>query len=539
MGKWGVEMENRFKQSLLDKSTFSVTWELVPGRGAREKAQDVVFASAELAARGGKVHALTITDNPGGNPAISADYLGMEIRKMGIEPLVHFTCKDKNRNQIESELHALARAEVPNLLVMSGDYPVSGYQGRPRPVYDLDPSHVLSLINEMNQGLEVPAPKGTAKIAPTDFFPGAAVSPFKREEAEQVTQYYKLKKKIEAGARFIITQLGYDARKFHEALQFIKLNGWDLPVVGNLYVLPYGAARTMNANLVPGCVVTDELLAALDKERTAADKGKEARLMRAAKMYAFMKGMGFDGVHIGGHGLKYEEVEYIVDKGNELYPNWQEYIREFDYPMKGGFYYFRKDDHTGLNAAEPTDRSGWRPRKTFRYRTFRLLHHTLFNPKNILFRPVQAFASAMDGSALEKPFTAMEHLAKVASNNCQQCGDCALFDMAYLCPLSQCPKNQRNGPCGGSFEGWCEVYPNERKCVWVRAYERLKAYREEETLRDTRIPPVNWDLYHTSSWINFWLGRDHSGPQLGIKPPKKRSEQQAADGGAKGDAAAR
>ena len=51
----------------------------------------------------------------------------------------------------------------------------------------------------------------------------------------------------------------------------------------------------MNRNGLPGCVATDELVAALDAESKAADKGKGLRLERAAKMYAFMKGMGFDG----------------------------------------------------------------------------------------------------------------------------------------------------------------------------------------------------------------------------------------------------
>ena len=95
---------NRFKDALLNPSAFPVTWELVPGRGAKEAAQDKVITLAGQAASGGKIHALTLTDNPGGTPAISADFMGTEIRKMGIEPLVHFTCKDKNRNAIESQL---------------------------------------------------------------------------------------------------------------------------------------------------------------------------------------------------------------------------------------------------------------------------------------------------------------------------------------------------------------------------------------------------------------------------------------------------
>lgn len=519
-------MENRFKQSLLDKNVMSVTWELVPGRGAREQSQESALQAAEQAAKGQKVHALTITDNPGGNPAMLADYLGMEILKLGIEPLVHFTCKDKSRNQMESELYALDRAGVRNLLIMTGDYPVTGFKGRSKPVFDLDPIHTLQLINDMNNGLEVQGLKGPIKFQASDFFAGAAVSPFKATEAEQMVQYFKLKKKIQAGAQFIITQVGYDARKFHEVLQFVKLNGYDIPVVGNIYILPFGAARTMNANGIPGCVVTDKLLADIDKERTAADKGLEARLLRAAKMYAFMKGMGFAGVHIGGHNIKYEQVEFIITKGEELAPNWHDFIHEFDYAQPNGFYYYEKDEQTGLNTATPVNRNN-RPLDApigFVYRLSRVVHKTVFEPGKNLFGPMTGLSKAIEDTSMEKVFHGLEHLAKVMLYDCKDCGDCALLDLAYVCPMSQCPKNQRNGACEGSYEGWCEVYPNKKKCVWVKAYARLKKYHEEQQLNAYAVDPCNWDLYQTSSWLNFYLGKDHSAERLGIKRHSKRTK---------------
>ena len=126
----------------------------------------------------------------------------------------------------------------------------------------------------MNQGLEYPGLKGIIKHQPSDFFAGVAVSPFKATEAEQMVQYFKLKKKIAAGAGFVVTQLGYDARKFQEALQFIKQSAPEIPVVGNIYILPFGAGKVMNQNKIPGCVVTDKLVAELDGERGAADKGE-------------------------------------------------------------------------------------------------------------------------------------------------------------------------------------------------------------------------------------------------------------------------
>jgi methylenetetrahydrofolate reductase (NADPH) len=513
-------MVNRFKQSLLDKDTFSVTWELVPGRGAREKAQENALLAAQQAAKGGKVHALTITDNPGGNPALLADYLGQEIQNLGIEPLVHFTCKDKNRNQMESQLYALDRANVSNLLVMTGDYTVSGFKGRPKPVFDFDPTHTLELITQMNEGLQVPGPKGVARHHTSDFFAGAAVSPFKATEAEQMVQYYKLKKKVANGAQFIVTQLGYDARKFHEVLQFMKLNDLNVPLIGNIYILPFGAAKIMNQNQLPGCVVTDKLLAELDKERSSEDKGVIYRLLRAAKMYAWMKGMGFDGVHIGGHNIKYEQVEYVIEKGEELRENWIDLIPEFDYPIPGGFYYYEKDPKTGLNTTTPVNRSNL-PLDApvgLSYSGMRIMHSLAFTPGKSFFPIMRSLYK----SRKDPRKHGLEHVIKVITNDCKDCGDCALLDLAYLCPMSQCPKNQRNGACGGSYKGWCEVYPNQKQCVYVRAYSRLKKYGEEVQLDTYTIPPVNWDLYQTSSWSNFFLGRDHSAAILGITSPEKK-----------------
>jgi methylenetetrahydrofolate reductase (NADPH) len=497
-----AENPSKLQASLLDKDTFSVTWEVVPGRGSFETAQEVVVTSAEQAAKGGKVHALTITDNPGGNPAISAEMLGVDVDRLGIEPLVHFTCKDKNRNQLEGLLYGMERAGVRNLLVMTGDYTYSGYKGRSKPVFDFDPTMLLELITDMNKGLEVPTFKGSMTLTPAHFFAGAAVSPFKATEAEQMGQYYKLKKKLEAGAQFLVTQLGYDARKFHEVLMMVKHLGFgDVPVIGK---------------------VTGELLATIQKEAQAEDKGRAKRLERAAKMYAFMKGMGFAGVHIGGHGMKYEDVEYVIEKGEELAPNWHDVLPEFSFPQPNGWYYFEQDAETGLNSETPVDRDADRPTAPFGYKVFKAVHNVMFEQEGFLFNPMRSLAKAVDGSSVEHLFTRIEHLMKVISNECMHCGDCGLFDVAYLCPTSQCPKSMRNGPCGGSFEGWCEVYPDEKECIYVRAYPRLKSHGAEDSLGAYQVPPVNYDLLWTSSWLNFYLGRDHSAKRLGIKPPEKK-----------------
>ncbi|MDI9570318.1 MAG: methylenetetrahydrofolate reductase C-terminal domain-containing protein [Pseudomonadota bacterium] len=512
---------NRFREALSNPAVFPVSWEVVPGRGAREAAQERVVRLAGQAASGGMIHALTLTDNPGGTPAMSADFMGAEILALGIEPVVHFTCKDKNRNAIESQLYALARAGVRNLLAMSGDYPVSGHQGRPAPVFDLDPAHVLQLITELNRGPEHPQTKGIILSHPCDFFAGAVVSPFKATEAEQMAQYYKLKKKIAAGAQFIVTQLGYDARKFHEALLYMKQNHSDIPLVGNIYILPYGAARMMNRNELPGSVVTDKLLADIDRERSDPDKGLRARLLRAARMYAILKGMGYNGVHIGGHNVAYEQVVEVIRQGEALVPQWTDLVRHFDYPLPDGFYYYERDPETGLNREKPAERrrrSG-ESGGDCAYRLALFMHWLLYEPGKNLHGAMKTLCGRIAGTGLERVFHRLEHLVKVVLFDCRDCGDCALAETAYLCPMSQCPKNQRNGACGGSYQGWCEVYQGKRECVYVRAYHRLRRRGREGQLAEGIVPPCNWDLYQTSSWINYYLGKDHAAKGQGGKSP--------------------
>lgn len=514
------EHANTVREVILDPATFCITWEQIPGRGAFEMQQEELIENARRASEGGKIHAVSVTDNPGGNPAISTEILCTEVKKLGIEPLVHLAFRDKNRNQCESLLYGLAALGVRNLLMLTGDYPSSGgFMGRSKPVFDLDSVQGLQLVEMMNAGMEHEAMRRKVTLSPTDFFTGAAVSPFKQQEAELMGQYYKLKKKIEAGAKFIITQVGYDARKLHELIQWLRVNGYDIPALVNIYTLPYGAAKTMNANQIPGCVVTDKLVGELAKEREAKDKGRSARLDRAAKTYAMAKGMGYAGAHIGGHGMTYEMVEYIINKGEELSSNWQDLVAEFDFPQKNGSYLFQKDPATGLNLDKPAARNAKGTHPPI-YLFARLAHATLFNPDSIVFKAFKPIVKFADTSpALKTIFESFEHINKVAFFSCMNCGDCGLFDVAFLCPMSQCPKNQRNGPCGGSYEGWCEVNP-DKKCVWVRAYERLKGHNEEDSIGDYIVPPCNWELTGTSSWLNFYLGRDHSAKRLGIEPPQ-------------------
>jgi methylenetetrahydrofolate reductase (NADPH) len=110
-------------------------------------------------------------------------------------------------------------------------------------------------------------------------------------------------------------------------------------------------------------------------------------------------------------------------------------------------------------------------------------------------------------AGLTRPLHLLEQAIKVPLFDCRDCGDCSLAEIAYLCPESQCPKGQRNGPCGGSTDGRCEV--GDRACIWARAYERLKPFDEEAGILARQPTIADTALQRTSAWANTFLGRDH------------------------------
>ena len=152
-----------------------------------------------------------------------------------------------------------------------------------------------------------------------------------------------------------------------------------------------------------------------------------------------------------------------------------------------------------------------------KYRFSRMLHQVAFEPDAPLFPAGRAVYSAIERApkAVGKAAHALEQAAKVPLFSCKDCGDCSLPEIAYVCPESICAKNQRNGPCGGTRDGLCEVYDSE--CIWSQAYERLKAYGEEESMLDGPVVVKDNALAGTSAWANAFLGRDHNAKARSVR----------------------
>ena len=447
-----------------------------------------------------EVVAAGITSWAGGSAGHDPVRVAAIARERGLNPNVHLTCVSKTPDDIRKALDEIIALGIENVFAITGDYPKGA------------PLGTVGFACDSVQLVETIAEERAAGKWP--FLISAAVSPFKYTEADCAYQYLKLEKKIAAGADFAITQLGFDSRKMRELKRYLDERNLKTPVLGNVYVLPPKAAERMSKGDPPGCWVSPELLARIQEEAKAPDKGMAARLERAAQMAAIARGLGYAGAYIGGTHEP-ERIRFIIRRAEELAPRWEELAEQIAFGEKTGFYMYE-----GPKPAPKT--RGWTQP------IFDLLEPA--NWPGFVRKPLTGVLGWMDHHpALAKAMEDAEFAFKKPVFGCQACGNCVLGLMEYVCPMT-CPKNLRNGPCGGTFNGQCEVIP-EKPCIWVAVYDRAKAASRVDELK-TYIPPRNRALEGTSSYINYLLNKDsrpeHPQPLIAISNIKPAAESEAS-----------
>lgn len=514
-------MTQSLRERLLYTMDFVRGVELVSTRGTMSEGSAVkVRRFANDLVDHPRVDWISITDNAGGNPMLGPMALGKPVLYAGKEAVIHLSCKDLNRNGLEREAWQLASEGFHNILALSGDCPVAGLDGKAKPVFDLDSIGLLSMLRQMNEGLGVRC-NGSAnarrQLAKTQFFAGAVTTNFKLRENEVLPQYFKLEKKIECGAQFIISQIGFDSRKMHELLLYLQRRGLqDVPMIGNVYLLNPRVVEFFHQQKIPGVTISEDLLARCRREAASSDQGRGFFLELAAKQSAICRGLGYRGVYLGGvHSLSDLEGILQIESGFAS-GDWKQFAREIRFSRPGEFFLLGEDPETGLadiGILSPEYERSLRVRKTssgagLSYRFSKFVHEVFFTPgRGLHHLGVKLYEGAADPNQGPWPLRASERLSKTALFHCRDCGDCSLPEIAYLCPESACAKNQRNGPCGGTRDGKCEA--GEFECIWCRAYDRLKANGSELDLLVQAPVIQDQGLRGTSSWANTYLQRDH------------------------------
>lgn len=266
----------------LELGEFIVTGEIGPPKGV-----DLEKCLDEAEALRDQVTAINVTDLQSAVMRIGSLAVSTKLIGRGLEPVFQITCRDRNRLALQSDLLNAWALGIENVLCLTGDHPILGDHTEAKPVYDLDSVQLLKAASTLNQGHDM---AGHELESNPGFFLGAVVTP----AAEPLEpQLIKMKKKVEAGARFFQTQAIYEPERFEKFINQVK--GFNVPVIAGIVILKSAAmAKYMNSN-VAGISVPESLIR--EMEQTAKEDRKKkaveitARILRQVKPFC-------QGVHI-------------------------------------------------------------------------------------------------------------------------------------------------------------------------------------------------------------------------------------------------
>jgi homocysteine S-methyltransferase len=218
------------------------------------------------------IDAINIPDGPRASARMSALALAVTIqREVGIEPVLHFACRDRNVIGMQSDLLGAWALGIRNLIAITGDPPKLGNYPDATAVFDVDAIGLTNLIKRLNHGLDL---AGNPIGDPTGFCIGVALNPGAINLDEELR---RLDWKIEAGADYIVTQPVFDIKILERAMR--RIEHVKLPLLCGIWPLvSYRNAEFMN-NEVPGASVPPDIM-----ERMRKTSNKEEGFAEGVKI---------------------------------------------------------------------------------------------------------------------------------------------------------------------------------------------------------------------------------------------------------------
>ena len=251
------------------------------------------------------IDAINIPDGPRASARMSALAMAsIFLKEVGIEPVLHFACRDRNVIGMQSDLLGAWALGIRNLIAITGDPPKLGNYPDATAVFDVDAIGLVNIINRLNHGLDL---AGNPIGDPTGFCIGVGVNPGAINLDEEIR---RLDWKIEAGAEYIVTQPVFDTRILEKFLN--RINHVHLPLLCGIWPLvSYRNAEFMN-NEVPGASVPSEILDRMRKT-TTKEEGFAEGVAIARETYEFIKGE-VAGVQLSAPMGRIEGVSMILGK---------------------------------------------------------------------------------------------------------------------------------------------------------------------------------------------------------------------------------
>ena len=271
----------------LASGKFVITAEMTPPDAASEAA-----VLERVAGLKGRVDAVNVTDGAGARAHMSAFAAAAILARNGIEPILQFTVRDRNRLALQGELIGAAALGIPNILCLHGDAIDKGDQPDAKAVHDIDSRALMALARTLRT--EGKLPSGRVIEPRPRLLVGAADSP---REPDEKFSTATLAGKIAAGADFFQTQFVYDPEMLRRYLARLRDDGILASakfIIGVGPIASAKSARWMNANLF-GVNVPEPVIARLE---AANDPAREGILMCAELVAELRELPGVSGVHL-------------------------------------------------------------------------------------------------------------------------------------------------------------------------------------------------------------------------------------------------
>ncbi len=176
------------------------------------------------------VDVINVPDSPRASARMSAQSLCVQIQQhVGIETILHYTCRDRNVLSIQSDLIGASSIGLKNILCLTGDPPKLGNYPDATAVFDVDAIGLVNMVRNLNCGLDI----GKNSIgASTGFTISVAANPGVPDIDQEVRRFAY---KVEAGAEFAITQPVFDMRVLEEFLR--RIEQFRIPVIAGIWPL--------------------------------------------------------------------------------------------------------------------------------------------------------------------------------------------------------------------------------------------------------------------------------------------------------------
>ena len=229
---------------------FVVSVQVDPPLGANPEA---LLATARAVSETGKADFVDVNDNPRARARMSGIMASVAIERFtGVETIPHLTPRDTTITGLESLLLGAHAESVRNILAVTGDPPEAGDYPGSGTVYDVDSIGLVELIVRLNAGEDW---HGRAIDAPTSFFPGVAVNPTADDLGLEAERFHR---KVEAGARFAMTQILFDLEPFDAFRERIG-GAWPVPVLVGVWPIRTTETLIRVHNETPGIVVPEHV----------------------------------------------------------------------------------------------------------------------------------------------------------------------------------------------------------------------------------------------------------------------------------------